>query len=61
MTHVRLTVARVAVVIESTLKPRIFPAVTLVVQPVRVASSDFVALLTVGLALAVIVSATVGG
>ena len=49
------------VVTESMLNRRVSPAVMLVVQPVRVASCDLVALLMVGLAEAVIVSATVGG
>ena len=49
------------VVIESTLNPKMSPAAIEVVQPVSVASCDLVAELIVGLAEAVIVSATVGG
>lgn len=52
---------RVHVVIESTLKRSVSPAAMDVVQPVSVLSCDFVALEIVGFALAVMVSATVGG
>ena len=48
-------------VIESTLNRSVSLDATLVVQPVSVESFDLVAALIVGLALAVMVSATVGG
>src|SRR6516225_8531968 len=48
-------------VTESTLNPSTSPAVIAVVHPVRVVLSAFVAVVTVGLADAVIVFATVGG
>lgn len=51
----------VTVLALSTLNPKISPAAIAVVHPVKVVSRDFVALLSVGFALAVIVSATVGG
>jgi hypothetical protein len=52
---------RFRLVTESTLNPNTSPAVTEVVQPVSVESSDLVAVVIVGFADAVIVSATVGG
>lgn len=55
------TVTWVNEVTESTLNPSTSPAVTVVVQPVSVELSAFVVVVTVGLAAAVIVSATVGG
>ena len=59
-----VTVARVAVVTLSTLKPRMAGAATLpeiaVVQPVNVVSTEAIVLETVGFAAAVMVSATVG-
>lgn len=44
-----------------TLNRNVSPAVMAVVHPVRVASCDFKAVVIVGIADAVIVSATVGG
>ena len=57
----RTRTTRVTVLAESTLNPNTSPAVTLVVQPVSVLSWFLIAVLSVGLALAAMVSATVGG
>ena len=46
---------------ESTFHISVSPAATEVVQPVSVVSCDFIALLIVGVALAVMLSASVGG
>lgn len=53
--------AQVAEVTESTLKNSQLPAAIVVVHPVKVVEAAWVAVVTVGLADAVIVSATVGG
>jgi hypothetical protein len=58
---VSTNVARVTVVTLSTLKRKVSPAEMLVVQPVSVLEVPLVAVVTVGLADPVIVSATVGG